>query len=56
VINNFSFQQGFEYIHIQPVIRSPIELLEAGESEQAFLEEVEQGIILWERVANETGV
>jgi len=56
VINNFSFQQGFEDIHIQPVIRSPVELLEAGESEQAFLEEVEQGIILWERVANETGV
>jgi len=53
VISNFSFPQGFEDIHIQPIIKSPAELLEAGESEQAFLEEVEQGVILWERVANE---
>ena len=56
VISNFSFPQGFEDIHIQPVIKSPTELLEAGESEQAFLEEVEQGIVLWERVANEPRV
>lgn len=54
-IGNFRFPQGFEDIHIQPVIKSPIELLGAGESEQAFLEEVERGIVLWERVANEPG-
>ena len=53
VISSFSFPRGFEDIHIQPVIKSPAELLEAGESEQAFLEEVEQGITLWERVASE---
>ena len=53
MISNFSFPQGFEDIHIQPVIKSPTVLLEAGELEQAFLEEVEQGILLWERVANE---
>jgi len=52
-INNFSFPRGFEDIHIQSVIKSPAELFEIGKSEQAFLEEVEQGIILWERVANE---
>ena len=51
-ISNFSFSQGFEDIHIQPVIKSPAELLESGESEQAFLEEVEQGIMLWERAAS----
>jgi len=55
-IGNFRFPQGFEDIHIQPVIKSPVELLEAGESEQAFLEEVERGIVLWERVANEPRV
>jgi len=55
-IDDFSFSRGFEDIHIQPVIKSPTELLEAGESEQSFLEEVEQGIILWERVANEPRV
>jgi len=54
-IANFSFPQGFEDIHIQSVIKSPAELLEAGESEQVFLEEVERGIILWERAANEPG-
>jgi predicted nucleotidyltransferase len=55
-ISNFSFPQGFEDIHIQAVIKSPVELMEAGESGQAFLKEVEQGIILWERVANEPRV
>ena len=55
-IGNFSFPQGFENIHIQSVIKSPVELLEAGESEQAFLEEVERGIVLWERAANEPRV
>ena len=52
-IDKFSFPHGFENIHIQPVIKTPVELLEAGESEQAFLAEVEQGITLWERVTNE---
>ena len=52
-IGNFSFPQGFEDLHIQAVIKTPVELLEAGESEQAFLEEVERGIVLWERAANE---
>jgi len=56
VISSFSFPRGFEDIHIQPVIKSPAELMEAGESEQAFLEEVEQGIVLWEKVANEARV
>jgi len=56
VIDNLSFPRGFEGIHIQPVIESPAELLEAGESEQAFLEEVERGIVLWERVTNEPRV
>ena len=52
-IGNFRFPQGFEDIHIQSVIKSPVELLEGGESEQAFIEEVERGIVLWERAANE---
>ena len=55
-INNFNFSQGFEDIHIQPVIKGAVELMEAGESEQTFIEEVEQGIVLWERAANEPGL
>jgi len=56
VLNKFSFPQGYEDVHIQLVIKSPTELLQAGESEQTFLVEVEQGIILWERVASEQRV
>jgi len=55
-IVNFSFPRGYENIHVQPVIKSPAELLEAGESEQTFIEEVERGIVLWERAANEPRV
>jgi len=56
VLNNFSFPLGYEDVHIQLVTKSSTELLQAGESEQTFLEEVEQGIILWERVASEQRV
>jgi len=53
VVSNFSLPKGFKDIHIQPVIKSPVELMEAGESEQAFLKEVERGIVLWEKAASE---
>ena len=55
-IDSFNFPQGFEGIKIQPVVKSSTELLETTESEQAFLNEVEQGIVLWEKVANEPRV
>ena len=53
VIENFHFPKGFEEIHIQAIIKTPIELLETGESDQVFLNEVEQGIILWQSGMNE---
>jgi predicted nucleotidyltransferase len=56
VINSFKFPRGFENIHIQSVIRTPVELLEGGESERSFVEEVEHGMVLWERVASESRV
>jgi predicted nucleotidyltransferase len=56
VINSFKFPRGFENIHIQSVIRTPVELLEAGESERSFIEEVDRGILLWEKVASESRV
>jgi predicted nucleotidyltransferase len=55
-ITSFAFPRGLESIRIKPVIKTPVELLEAGESEQAFMEEVERGIVLWERVASESRV
>jgi predicted nucleotidyltransferase len=54
IVNGFNLPKGFENLHIQPVIKSPTELLQAGESEKAFIEEVERGIVLWEKAANES--
>jgi predicted nucleotidyltransferase len=56
VISDFTFPRGFENIHIQSVIRTPAELLEGGELERTFMEEVEHGIVLWERAAGESRV
>ena len=55
-IHNFEFPRGYENIHIQPVIKTPVELLESGESERTFLEEIESGLKLWEKVASESRV
>ena len=56
IISDFKFPRGFENIHIQSVIRTPVELLEVGESERTFIEEVERGVVLWERVSSESRV
>jgi predicted nucleotidyltransferase len=53
VIENFSFPKGFEEIPLQAVIKTPVELLEAREADQVFLNEVEQGIVLWQSGMNE---
>jgi len=55
-VTGFTLPVGFENIHIQSVIKTPIELLKAGESERVFMEEVERGMVLWEKVAGESGV
>lgn len=56
LISNFTFPRGYENIHIQAVIRTPVELMEGGEREKAFMEEIERGIALWEKAANERGI
>lgn len=56
VISTFNFPRGFENIHIQSVIRTSVELLEGGKSERTFMEEVERGIVLWEKVVSESRV
>lgn len=56
IISDFKFPRGYENVHIQSVIRTPAELLNGGRSESVFIEEVERGIVLWEKVANEPGV
>lgn len=54
IISGFNLARGFENLRIQPVIKTPVELLQAGESEKAFIEEVERGIVLWEKAASES--
>jgi len=56
IISDFKFPMGYENIYIQAVIKTPVELLEGRESERMFMEEVDQGIVLWERVASESRV
>jgi len=56
VISGFTFPRGFENIHIQSVIKTPVELLEGRESERTFMEEIERGIVLWERAGSESRV
>ena len=56
IISDFKFPQGYENIQIQSVVKTPVELLEEAGSESAFMEEVERGIVLWEKVANEPRV
>jgi len=55
-INGFTFPIGFENIHIQSVIKTPVELLKGGESVRTFMEEVERGMVLWEKGASESRV
>lgn len=55
-VNDFKLPQGFEDIRIQSVVKTPVELLKAEEPEQSFLEEVERGIVLWEKAAGESRV
>jgi predicted nucleotidyltransferase len=54
VISSFAFPRGFENVRIQSVIKTPVELLRSGESERTFVEEVERGIVLWEKAASES--
>jgi predicted nucleotidyltransferase len=53
IIDNFHFPKGYEDIRIQTIIKTPVELLNASQSEEVFLGEVEKGIALWERGSNE---
>jgi len=56
IISNFKFPRGYENIRIQSVIKTSAELMEGGKPERTFIEEVERGVVLWERVAGESRV
>lgn len=54
IIGNLSLGKGFEGIKIQPVIQTPIELLEGEKEDKEFLSLVREGIILWEKPVDES--
>lgn len=49
VLEDFTFPTGYAEIHIQTIIKTPLELLKANNSERTFLDEVEKGITLWDK-------
>ncbi len=55
-IENFTFPQGFERIHIRPVIKTAAEMILSGNSNKVFLDEIEQSITLWERTLHGPGI
>ncbi len=56
ILANFKFPRGFEDIRIQAIVKTPVELLDMKERDQAFIQEVERGIILWDRAASGPGI
>lgn len=49
VVNKFSYSAELYNRKVQPIIKTPQELLKKGKEEKIFLEQVEKGKILWER-------
>jgi predicted nucleotidyltransferase len=39
---------------IQAILKSPVDMLKTGEKEKVFMQEVGEGIVIWEREINET--
>ncbi len=56
IIKNYSFKKGFKDIKIQPVIQTPIELLESEKGDKEFLSLVREGIVLWEKQTDESRI
>ena len=56
IIRKHQLGNGFEGIEIQPVILSPLELLQSEKKDREFLSLVNEGIVLWETPADESRV
>jgi predicted nucleotidyltransferase len=56
IIGKFRFSQDFEEIALKPVILSPLELLRSEKFDREFLSLINEGIVLWEEMSNETGI
>jgi predicted nucleotidyltransferase len=56
LVEKYSLGKGFEEVKIQPVILSPLEFLKSEKIDKEFLSLVEEGIVLWEKITDESGV
>jgi len=56
LIKRYSLGKGFEEINIQPVIFSPLELLKSEKTDEEFLSLVKEGIVLWEKITDESRI
>jgi len=54
VVNSYSPGSRFQQIKIQPVVKTPLELLEMENKSDVFLTQVRKGIVLWEKVVDES--
>jgi hypothetical protein len=54
-IDSYVFSKGFESLRIEPVIRSPLEMVESEKKDREFLSLVREGIVLWDQLQDEAG-
>ncbi len=53
IVNKFSYSAKLYNRKVQPIINAPEELLKKDKEEKVFLEQVENGKVLWEREIND---
>ena len=56
IIEQTNLGKGFDEIQIQPIIFSHDELLDGEKNDQEFLSIVREGIILWEKTLEDSGI
>jgi predicted nucleotidyltransferase len=49
-LDDFQFPRGYEIVRIKPVIKTPVELIMSEAADRLFIDEIEKGITLWERI------
>jgi predicted nucleotidyltransferase len=53
LIRGHRFLKGFEYLKIEPVILTPVEMLKSEKDDREFLSLVREGIVLWDKTKDE---
>jgi predicted nucleotidyltransferase len=55
-VESYAFGKGFENLVIEPVIRSPLDMIKSEKTEKEFLSLVREGIVLWDQLKDEPGI